>query len=160
MDRNFFIRRATFQDIEGILACLQMAFAPFRGLYTEDAYNDTVPTLEGIRHRLSSMQIYVAVTDTNDVIGTIACNKIGGDEGHLRGMAVQAAWQGRGVSAELLKAAETALAESGCSRISLDTTALLERAIRFYEKNGFRRTGKVTDFFGMPLYEYAKKIAI
>jgi hypothetical protein len=28
----------------------------------------------------------------------------------------------------------------------------------FYEKNGFRRTGKVTDFFGMPLIEYTKHL--
>ena len=56
--------------------------------------------------------------------------------------------------------AESTLAKDGCSVISLDTTAPLERAIRFYEGNGFQRTGKVTDFFGMPLYEYAKKIIL
>jgi hypothetical protein len=31
--------------------------------------------------------------------------------------------------------------------------------MRFYEKNGYRRTGKITDFFGMLLIEYAKSFA-
>jgi len=31
--------------------------------------------------------------------------------------------------------------------------------MRFYEKNGFRRSGKVTDFYGMPLFEYVKTLA-
>ena len=43
-----------------------------------------------------------------------------------------------------------------CTRITLDTTEPLQRAIHFYEKNNYRRTGKVTDFFGMLLIEYAK----
>ena len=31
-------------------------------------------------------------------------------------------------------------------------------AIRFYERNGFHPSGKVTGFFGMPLYEYVKLV--
>jgi len=34
----------------------------------------------------------------------------------------------------------------------------LKRAIRFYERSGFSTSGKVRDFFGMPLYEYFKAI--
>jgi len=79
-------------------------------------------------------------------------------QGHLRGMAVLPEWQSHGVSEVLLKTAETALAASGCSLITLNTTAPLERAVRFYKRNGFRPTGEVTDFFGMPLYQYAKTI--
>jgi len=30
--------------------------------------------------------------------------------------------------------------------------------MRFYEKHGYRRSGKVSDFFGMPLVEYAKPL--
>ena len=29
---------------------------------------------------------------------------------------------------------------------------------RFYERNGYRASGKVGDHFGMPLYEYVKAI--
>ena len=47
-------------------------------------------------------------------------------------------------------------ARPGCQRIALDTTQPLERAMRFYEKNGYQRSGKVSDLFGMPLVEYVK----
>jgi len=47
---------------------------------------------------------------------------------------------------------------SGCVRITLDTTEPLERAMRFYEKNGYRRSGRVSDFFEMPLIEYQKTL--
>jgi hypothetical protein len=30
--------------------------------------------------------------------------------------------------------------------------------MRFYEKHGYRRSGKVGGFFGMPLYEFVKNL--
>lgn len=78
------------------------------------------------------------------------------DEGHIRGMAVMPGWQATGIAAQLLRTAESHLRPSGCKRVALDTTAPLRRAIRFCEKNGFRPSGNVTDFFGMPLFEYVK----
>ena len=37
-------------------------------------------------------------------------------------------------------------------------SAPLQRAIRFYERNGYRPSGRVADFFGMPLFEYVKPL--
>jgi len=71
-------------------------------------------------------------------------------------MAVRSEWQGQGIAESLLNAAEARLRALGCRRITLDTTAPLQRALRFYERLGYRRSGKVTDFFGMPLFEYEK----
>lgn len=79
-------------------------------------------------------------------------------DGHIRGMAVLPAWQGRGVADELLAAVEDELRRLGCARATLDTTAPLARAIRFYQRHGYRATGRVADFYGMPLYEYAKAL--
>jgi GNAT superfamily N-acetyltransferase len=67
--------------------------------------------------------------------------------------------QGRGIADRLLHAGETELRRLGCSRVTLDTTRPLECAIRFYERCGYRATGVVRDFFGMPLFEYAKDLA-
>jgi ribosomal protein S18 acetylase RimI-like enzyme len=66
---------------------------------------------------------------------------------------------GPSVAEQLLAAVESELRVRKCSRISLDTTAPLLSAIRFYEKNGFRRSGKIGDFFGMPLIEYVKDLS-
>jgi len=68
-------------------------------------------------------------------------------------------FQGKGVARQLLAAAETSLHTMGCSRATLDTTKLLGRAILFYTHNGYRATGNVKDFFGMPLFEYMKIFA-
>jgi ribosomal protein S18 acetylase RimI-like enzyme len=92
------------------------------------------------------------------VIGTIGCNKDNDQDGHLRGMAVLPEYHGSSVAANLLAAAETELKRQGCTRVTLHTTEPLRRAIRFYEKHGFRRSGRVSDFFGMGLHEYVKQL--
>jgi putative acetyltransferase len=74
-------------------------------------------------------------------------------------MGVLPEWQGRGIAKELLERAESELKQRGCKRITLDTTEPLIPAMRFYERNGFRRTGRISDFFGMTLIEYAKEIS-
>jgi ribosomal protein S18 acetylase RimI-like enzyme len=151
------VRSATEADCEGILACLRSAFEPYKSSYTPAAFNDTVLTRESLIARMNDMSIFVAVTEADEIIGTIACHVRGEGEGHLRGMAVDPRWQGRGISQQLLERAESELRARNCDRITLDTTQYLQRAIHFYERNGYRASGKVGDFFGMPLYEYVKR---
>jgi GNAT superfamily N-acetyltransferase len=152
------IRRAAPADADAILNCLSSAFASYRDRYTAAAYADTVLSSETIRERMASMVLFVAVTESGEIVGTIGCQAVTPSEGHLRGMAVLPPWQSHGVAADLLNAAEAELRNRQCERITLDTTEPLERAMRFYERNGYRRSGKVTDFFGMPLFEYVKTI--
>jgi RimJ/RimL family protein N-acetyltransferase len=154
----FMVRRATLRDAAGILDCLRAAFEPYRERYTPGAYEDTVLTPDTLGCRLASMAVFVASTGGTEVVGTVACGVVGGGEGHLRGMAVRPEWQGSGVAEELLAAAEDELRRAGCDRVSLDTTRHLGRAIRFYEANGYRASGKVGDFFGMELIEYVKAL--
>jgi len=152
------VRRATSADAEGILRCLRAAFEPFRGRYTADAFADTVLTPVTIQLRLLTMTVFVAATPAGEIVGTIGCGVVSMEEGHIRGMAVLPQWQGGDVAAQLLQAAESELRSQGCRRITLDTTQPLARAVRFYEKHGYRHSGKVSDFFGMPLFEYAKSL--
>ena len=104
------------------------------------------------------MSVFVAVTAGSQIVGTIACAVINAGEGHLRGMAVLPEWHGRGIAEKLLQSAEAELAARNCSRITLDTTEPLQRAMRFYEKHGYVASGRTTDFFGMPLHEYVKDL--
>ena len=150
------VRRARPKDGRGVLQCLRAAFAPFESSYTPKAFLDTVLTQATLTERMAAMSVWVALDEAGKVIGTLACGSTGDGEGHLRGMAVAPSWQGRGVAEELLRATEDELQRSGCSLVTLDTATPLERARRFYEKHGFRPTGKVTDLFGMPLAEHAK----
>jgi GNAT superfamily N-acetyltransferase len=154
----FSIRPATPADAAAILDCLRSAFEPYRTAYTPAAYRDTVLGADTIADRLSSMSVLVAVVPTGEIIETIASHVTGADsdEGHLRGMAVLPPWQGAGVAASLLAAAESELRERQCARVTLDMTEPLRRAVRFYEQNGYQASGHMRDFFGMPLYEYVK----
>ena len=153
---NVSIGCATENDCTGILECLAAAFEPYRGEYTPGGYLDTVLAADTVRTRMEQMMVLVAKDAGGRVVGTIACQAVGEGEGHLRGMAVLPDWSGSGIAQRLLVAAEDELQKAGCQRVTLDTTEPLKRAIRFYEKNGYRATGRVQDFFGMPLYEYSK----
>lgn len=152
------LRKAKDEDAPGILACLCEAFEEFRGWYTPEAFLDTVLRGETLRERMENMSVYVAVNPGSQVVGTIACNVLCSGEGHLRGMAVLPSMRGNGVAAQLLRQAERELQLRGCARITLDTTEPLERAMHFYEKHGYHRSGRISDFFGMPLIEYEKAL--
>jgi GNAT superfamily N-acetyltransferase len=104
------------------------------------------------------MAVFVAATSGGEVIGTVACHPVAQGEGYLRGMAVRPGWQGLGVAEELLGAAEAELRRAGCGRVSLGTTRPLARAVQFYKAHGFRASGRVSDFFGMELFEYVKAL--
>ena len=153
---GYTIDRARDGDLPGVVECLADAFEPYRARYTEGGFNDTVPTVVACERRSREMTILVARDATGRVVGTIACQAVSGGEGHLRGMAVRPESQGCGLAERLLESAEAELAARGCSRVTLDTTKPLERAIRFYTRHGYAPTGTVSDFFGMPLFEYAK----
>jgi ribosomal protein S18 acetylase RimI-like enzyme len=148
------LRNAVADDADGILACLASAFGAYRSQYTHEAYADTVLDLHSLQVRLREMSVLVALRG-NHVVGTVAF-AAKGDDGHLRGMAVHPEWQGTGVAPRLLDAAVKALHQRNCQFVTLDTTEPLERAVQFYRRAGFIPSGKVADFFGMPLYEHIK----
>jgi GNAT superfamily N-acetyltransferase len=149
------VRRATACDAEGILACLAAAFEPYRPRYTPAAFADTTLDERSVHERLREMYVLVAVAD-GVVVGTVA-GAVTGREGHLRGMAVLPSYSGTGLASRLLEAIEGELRFRRCTRVTLDTTQPLHRAMRFYERCGYHRTSRVTDFFGMQLIEHAKE---
>ena len=155
---EFTIRPALISDAEEIQQCLRIAFGHYLDSYSREAFLDTVPTVENVRARFHHMSLFVAEDHQRKVIGTIAWYLKSPEEGYIRGMAVLPEWQGKGVAQKLMANVEEDIRSRGCSRAALDTTDPLKRAIRFYEKLGYRRTGNIEDFFGMPLHEFAKEL--
>ncbi|HXJ86071.1 MAG TPA: GNAT family N-acetyltransferase [Candidatus Binatia bacterium] len=151
---DFEIRKADVSDAQVIAVCLAAAFAEYRKLYRVGAFADTVLNSGGVERRLREMFLFVAVSSAR-IVGTIGCVARGTD-GHLRGLAVLPEWQGTGVATGLLEAAEAELRARRCCCITLETTEPLKRAVRFYEKHGYSASGRVSDFFGMRLFEYSK----
>jgi ribosomal protein S18 acetylase RimI-like enzyme len=152
------IRKAGPVDADGVLDCLRLAFEPYRDSYTPAAFQDTVLSADAVARRFTEMSVLVATSEDGHIAGTIGYKVIDGREGHIRGMAVLPAHLGSGVAKRLLEAVETDLRQAGCSLVSLDTTEPLQRAARFYERNGFRFSGIVRDFFGMRLLELTKRL--
>ena len=154
------IRRAGLKDVAGIIDCLAAAFEPYREIYTPDGFRDTVPTAEGARRRVKEMTVLIAEHDSSRIIGSLSYQVHGSSEGHLRGMAVIPEFQGTGVAERMLRAAEAALRELGCSKVTLDTTLPLKRATRFYIRHEYKATGITKDFYGMPLFEFEKSLDV
>lgn len=154
---EFEIRSANEKDSAGILKCLGEAFEPYRRQYTSEAFADTVLDHDSLKARMKSMHVMVALA-SGEVVGTIAGAERDGGIGYLRGMAVVPSFTGTGLAAKLLEAIETHLQRSGCTRVTLNTTEPLLAAMKFYEKHGYSRTGRVSDFFGMRLIGYSKQI--
>jgi GNAT superfamily N-acetyltransferase len=150
------IRSASQDDAATIALCLLEAFVPYRAAYTPLAFADTVPTADQVLIRIQQMTVLVA-TAGGKIIGTISATA-DGEHGHLRGMAVLPEWRGKGTAAQLLATIENWLRSRGCRAVALDTTEPLKSAISFYEKHGYSRSGNVSDFFGMPLIEYSKRL--
>ncbi len=156
---RFVIRRASQEDGEGILSCLAAAFEQYAGAYTPGAYADTTLTRETVGDRIDHAAVFVAIDLAGQVAGTVGVEFHSRQTAHLRGMAVLPEYQGTGLARRLLAEAEAEGARCGRTRMTLDTTEPLERAARFYERNGYRRTGRVTDFFGMPISEFVKRLS-
>jgi GNAT superfamily N-acetyltransferase len=150
------IRQAATDDTGAILGCLASAFEPYRAQYTPPAFADTVLTESTLQLRMKQMHVLVA-TVSGHLVGTVA-GACQGEDAHLRGMAVLPECRGLGVAVRLLGEIEEWTRAQGCRRITLDTTLPLQAAIRFYEKNGYSRSGTIYDFFGMPLIEYFKNL--
>jgi GNAT superfamily N-acetyltransferase len=170
-DPQYSIRPAGEGDQAGILKCLAAAFEPYRTDYTAGAFADTVLDVSMLRERMRRMRVLVAsseaatsesatsepATSESAILGTIAA-AVSGAEGHLRGMAVLPELRGAGLAGQLLSAIEAWLREQDCKRVTLNATLPLRAATRFYEKNGYVRSGKTSGFFGMTLVEYVKAL--
>jgi len=141
---SFHVRKARAEDAPAILGCLATAFERYREQYTPSAFADTVLDSVRVQTRLLDMCVFVAIADEK-LVGTIG-GQTHRAEGHIRGMAVLPEWQGKGVAAALLGAVEDELRRNGCQYVTLDTTEPLMRAMRFYEKHGYRATGRIADF--------------
>lgn len=152
------IRKAEASDLPHVRDCLAIAFELYRADYTPAMFENTVPTLEGLHNRAADMIIWVACFPDGEVVGTIAAAVIGCNVGHLRGMAVRPGHHGAGVAAELLQAAESELRSLGCTTVTLDTTPPLHRAMKFYEKHGYRQSGTRHAKLGMELIEHRKDL--
>jgi GNAT superfamily N-acetyltransferase len=101
--------------------------------------------------------VWVAVLD-GSVVGTVAA--VGrGEDLYVRGMAILPAARGQGIGQLLLREIETYASALEYQRLTLSTTPFLHRAIRLYERFGFRRSDEgACSLKGTPLFTMVKSL--
>lgn len=92
----------------------------------------------------------------DEIVGTVSV-VLKGEGLYIRGMAVLPAARGKRIGELLLEQVEHWAEAHKCKRLFLSTTPFLHRAIRLYERLGFRRTDHGPhDIFGTPLFTMEK----
>jgi GNAT superfamily N-acetyltransferase len=151
------IRMAAHEDAALIASMLRESFIEYRDSYTPEAFAATTPASEEVRGRMREGPVWVALLG-GSVVGTAAAVDRGEDL-YVRGMGVLPAGRGRGVGELLLRQIEDYASQRGYGRLVLSTTPFLHRAIRLYERFGFRRSEEGShDLLGTPLFTMVKNL--
>ena len=94
------------------------------------------------------------------IVGTVSVVPQG-EELYVRGMAVLPASRGLQLGELLLKEVESFALAHDYTRLKLSTTPFLLRAIRLYERRGFRRISEGPHhLFGTPLFTMVKDLHV
>jgi len=151
------IRLAESDDAPAIALLLAAAFAEYLPLYTRKGYAATAIRPEEIVRRIEEGPVWVSIIG-GLIVGTVSVVQKG-ESLYLRGMAVLPVARGQGIGELVLVQVEKFAAFKGVQRLFLSTTPFLDRAIRLYERFGFRRTSEGPhDLFGTPLFTMEKFI--
>ena len=152
---NITIRFATPDDAEAIASLLLKSFVEYEPLYTPAGFAATAITSEQIVARMGEGPVWIAVRD-DEIVGTVSV-VAKAESLYIRGMAVLPLARGERIGALLLTQIEDFARAGGFSRLFLSTTPFLDRAIRLYERFGFRRTSAGPhELFGTPLFAMEK----
>ena len=152
------IRRATADDAVSIASVMHAAFVEHASAYTPEAFAATTPTPEQIQHRMSEGPMWVALQD-NIIVGTVSVVPKSAAL-YIRGMAILPTARGQSIGRQLLKQVEDFAAKHSYACLFLSTTPFLARAIRLYERCGFRRNDEGPhELFGTPLFTMEKTLA-
>ena len=146
-DQDFTIRPADVRDAAGIgfVHCRgwQTAYA---GLLPETILQGMSPEKSAARFRQEGCRDTLVAEQNGRVVGFCG---YGGwrddpdpDEGEIIGLYVLPECQRQGIGGALMKAALAELAAWGCRAVSLWVLQGNDRAARFYERQGFARTGQ------------------
>ncbi len=89
---------------------------------------------------------YFVVNEGETVVAYIGYYKIF-DEAHITNVAVAPPYQGRRIATELIEYTLDKMREQGIARATLEVNANNEKAIRLYEKFGFRLSGRRPKYY-------------
>lgn len=130
-------------------------------------WNDSYPSMAEITHDLETESLYV-LTDGGKIIGAISVvpeNELDGfacwscsSGKEIARVVIDKAYQGRGLSFEMVQNIQSILRKSGCSAIHLSVVKSNIPAYKTYVKAGFVTVG-TADMYGNHYYLMEKALA-
>jgi len=157
---NFSYRKAVPADTDQIVALVNSAY---RGESSKQGWTTEADLLDGQRTDIEEITKLIATPDSmillcysdQELIGSVHLER--SERGAYLGMfTVKPTLQGRGIGKRFMEEAERmAQQEWGATTIMMLVITLREELIAFYERRGYRRTGKFEEFpndirYGIP----------
>jgi len=154
-------RFATQDDVAAIVALVESAY---RGDTSRQGWTTEADLLDGQRTDAASVGELIGKPGTCILLGEragemLACANIAkrGDTGYFGMFSVRPDLQGRGIGRAMLAEAERiAQSDWNCREMHMTVISVRDDLIPWYERNGYRRTGRYSAFpygderFGIP----------
>ncbi len=157
MKRILNIKIAEQDEAIIVTQILTASFFEVKEVYTTKAYDATVISSEQIANRMKNGFVWLAFFN-DEAVGTIS-GKIIGETFYIQGMAVLPQRRGKKIAYSLLKVVEKFAYENNCMDLLLNTTPYLNRAIRLYDKFGFKIINEPPyELYGTPLFNMKKTL--
>ena len=127
------IRKCTQQDLSVMYEIINDAARAYKGVIPEDRWREPYMPIEELKHEIDDGVVFWGYEEAGDLIGVMGLQDKG--EVHLiRHAYVFTRSQNRGIATKLLRHLERMTDKP----ILIGTWADATRAIRFYQKNGYR----------------------
>jgi len=150
-------RKAKINDTDKIYNTLSKSFEPYKKYFTKKGYNSAVLSSDEIQERIKKniFKVYVVTID-NKIVGTTSIIQKN-DRYYIRSLAVEPDYQNKGIGLFILENIFKIAKKENIKKISLDSFKPLNKAVNFYEKHGFKKTGITKDLYGNEIFEMLKE---
>ena len=145
-------------EIDEIHNILLNSFEPYRIYFTVECFSSAVLSPGEIKKRIKNniFKVYVVIIDKK-IVGTASILPQD-DRYYLRSMAVDPNYQNKGIGLFILENISNVAEKENIRKISLESFKPLHKAIGFYEKYGFKKTGITKDLCGNEIFEMIKEL--
>ncbi|TCD14498.1 GNAT family N-acetyltransferase [Oricola cellulosilytica] len=142
------LRTASLEDLETISAMLSETW---HNTYDDIYGHEKVAELTGTWHSVPALKQrltkprseFIVCDDGSEIAGMAFVSQVDSETSMLHQLYVRPSTQGQGVGKMLLVEVEACFPD--VRKIKLEVEEANDRAVRFYEENGFKRTGMTPD---------------
>lgn len=106
-------------------------------------WEEDIKNMDNYTYKKEGGNFWIALNENNEIVGTIGLRNKGNAIGELKSMYVYEHYRGKGIAQKLLNTLMKFAVKY--EKVVLDTYRKFERAIKFYEKNGFTNIEVIGD---------------